>query len=508
MTGDDYSLRKPTPTLPVSRNVRSLLECNDRKFIESAYQVILNRRADSEGLDFYLYKLRGGTRKIQILGEISNSEEARSTGTELQGLRNALRWQKLAKVPLLGGFFKYIFALEGDSAGEVKMRAIEHQPYILEDLASEMDTRQRVALSAVDQRQGEIQTALLGISGRQSVFESEQLPTLLQTLSNLNHRQLASDNYLNNLVKSVPVSFRKITREIVELRQEVRGEVQNLATENAAVFQATDRRFIEIRARVDDIVNLIDEVGNSIRDQFSNTLTAHSHQLREMVGKISNASNDVVYLLGRVEFVRRELMFELHYGEEAPVAEAAQLKAEIVIVSQDKLAEARIAGIRLNLGCGHIPLEGYLNVDRRSLPSVDIVAEVDDLPFGSGEVEEIFSAHLVEHFPQEQLRRSLLKYWLNILKPGGRFRAVVPDAEAMMKAYFAGEMPFEQLRNVTFGGQDYKGDFHFTMLNTESLGNLLLEAGFVDLKVIAENRVNGDCREFEIAAMRPEGSGL
>lgn len=73
-----------------------------------------------------------------------------------------------------------------------------------------------------------------------------------------------------------------------------------------------------------------------------------------------------------------------------------------------------------------------------------------------------------------------------------------------MNAYFIGEYPFERLREVTFGGQDYNGDFHFNMLNTKSLTSLLLEAGFTDVKVIAENRENGGCKEFEILARRPD----
>jgi hypothetical protein len=74
----------------------------------------------------------------------------------------------------------------------------------------------------------------------------------------------------------------------------------------------------------------------------------------------------------------------------------------------------------------------------------------------------------------------------------------------MMNAYFKREYPFERLREVTFGGQDYDGDFHFNMLNTKSLTSLLLEAGFTDVKVIAEDRENGGCKEFEVLARRPD----
>jgi predicted SAM-dependent methyltransferase len=193
----------------------------------------------------------------------------------------------------------------------------------------------------------------------------------------------------------------------------------------------------------------------------------------------------------------------MRYGAVTPSNATDRLTTSTEVVSNGKLCEMRKTGIRLNLGCGHIPLDGFLNIDRRKLPGVDIVAEVDNLPFDNGEVSEIYSAHLIEHFPQEQLRRVLLIYWFNLLAPGGRFRAVAPDAHAMMNAYFAGAYQFEQLREVTFGGQDYDGDFHFNMLTTFSLTTLLKEAGFQDIIVVAENRVNGGCKEFEVSAVRP-----
>ncbi|MGB5277653.1 MAG: methyltransferase domain-containing protein, partial [Gammaproteobacteria bacterium] len=203
-------------------------------------------------------------------------------------------------------------------------------------------------------------------------------------------------------------------------------------------------------------------------------------------------------------FVRRELMYEMRYGASSKNGKSDGLKTKIELLSPDKLETARNEHIRLNLGCGHKPLDGYLNVDRRSLPGIDIVADVDELPFEQGEIDEIFSSHLLEHFPEEQLKRVLLHYWLDLLKPGGVFRAVVPDGDGMIKAYTGGEYPFQRLRDVTYGAQDYDGDFHFNMFTTSSLSELLAEAGFIDIKIIAENRENKGCKEFEISARRRE----
>jgi hypothetical protein len=287
------------------------------------------------------------------------------------------------------------------------------------------------------------------------VFETQQLPTLLQTLSDLNHRQLSNDNDRDNLVKSVPVALRKITRDLIDMQE-----------------------------KLDSALNSIDKINEEKHDQPE------------------SITGSVQYLLGRVEFVRRELMFEMRYGASSPAGKDIKAKAEIL--SAEKLENARTTGLWLNLGCGHIQLDGYLNIDRRALPGVDIVAEVDELPLEQGEVDKIFSSHLLEHFPQEQLRRSLLPYFLNLLKKGGKFRAIVPDAEAMIREYSNGNYPYDDLREVIYGSQDYDGDFHFNMFTPDTLSHLLSEAGFKNPTIIERGRKNGLCYEFEILAEKPK----
>lgn len=213
----------------------------------------------------------------------------------------------------------------------------------------------------------------------------------------------------------------------------------------------------------------------------------------------------LAYLLGRVEFVRREMMFEFHHGRSKPDLSALEIETRVISVDKFKLQSD---SPRLNLGCGHILIDAYLNVDRRELPGVDILAEVDKLPYQPGEVAEMRLAHLLEHFPQELLRRSLLPYWHDLLKPGGMFVAIVPDAAEMIAASARGEYGFNNFREVFFGAQDYVGDFHFNMFTPESLSDLLVEAGFVGVKILDRARRNGACFEFEVCARRASARGL
>ena len=56
---------------------------------------------------------------------------------------------------------------------------------------------------------------------------------------------------------------------------------------------------------------------------------------------------------------------------------------------------------KLNLGCGKVILEGYVNADLRQLPGVDVTfdAFIFPWPFQDGEFDEIITSHLVEHIP-------------------------------------------------------------------------------------------------------------
>ena len=211
-------------------------------------------------------------------------------------------------------------------------------------------------------------------------------------------------------------------------------------------------------------------------------------------------------LTHQFEFQRKELLLEVRYGAPAPdgtQTSHAEPKTRRIL-NTEKVNTQRAQGtLRLNIGCGHKPETERINVDMRELPGVDIVATVDRLPFIAGELQEIFSSHVLEHFPQEQLRRQLLPAWVNLLRQGGELRAIVPDAHAMLQAHTQGDMDFDTLRLITFGGQEYEGDFHHTMFTPHSLTALLTEVGLTDIKVEASGRRNGLCLEFEIVGTKP-----
>jgi hypothetical protein len=159
-------------------------------------------------------------------------------------------------------------------------------------------------------------------------------------------------------------------------------------------------------------------------------------------------------------------------------------------------------GPRVNLGSGERPWDGWINVDYREMPGVEVVADARRLPFEPGSVDELASSHLVEHFREHQLRTLVVPHWRSLLRPGGRLRIVCPNWEAMLARLDAGTMSLSEFKQVTFGGQDYLGDDHFAMYTPKTLSDLLGACGFDRIEVLAYDRMNGGCPEMEVVAHR------
>ncbi len=85
--------------------------------------------------------------------------------------------------------------------------------------------------------------------------------------------------------------------------------------------------------------------------------------------------------------------------------------------------------LRLNLGSGNRPLAGFVNVDARELPTVDVVADVRELPFPDGSVAEVEASSLLEHFRDPY---AVLDEIHRVLEPDGvaRFRVPSPWSQA------------------------------------------------------------------------------
>jgi len=86
-------------------------------------------------------------------------------------------------------------------------------------------------------------------------------------------------------------------------------------------------------------------------------------------------------------------------------------------------------GINLDVGCGESKHPGFVGIDRRDLPGVDIVHDVEKFPWPipSGCALNVVASHIVEH-----IKPWLFIYWMDevwrVTKVGGTLAIATPYA--------------------------------------------------------------------------------
>jgi SAM-dependent methyltransferase len=87
--------------------------------------------------------------------------------------------------------------------------------------------------------------------------------------------------------------------------------------------------------------------------------------------------------------------------------------------------------VKVNLGAGEEKYPDYINVDWSK--NQDIYDDITKLQrFSDASVSVIYSNHVLEHIPQH-MTSSMLQRWAQVLAPGGRVIARMPDARAAIK---------------------------------------------------------------------------
>lgn len=143
--------------------------------------------------------------------------------------------------------------------------------------------------------------------------------------------------------------------------------------------------------------------------------------------------------------------------------------------------------IRLNIGCGNLLKEGYVNVDLFVQQPGVVQAPADNLPYPDNSVDEVFSSHLLEHISHMHTVK-VLSEWFRVLRPGGTLQLVVPDLEWCLRNWLS--LPESERwgfpLHTLFGLQIHPGEYHYTGFTVPRLTQLLQSVGFTN--VAAESR--------------------
>lgn len=325
----------------------------------------------------------------------------------------------------------------------------------------------------------------------------------------LRHGQPASPELLPHAVEP-PKASRKFVQ--LDEPQLMRDILEGLVHAVQGLQQATcrsEQTFALLRAELSDRLNTeLDRIRSelvarreqdTVPDPVLATLDQKTHWL--------SVDNDNIRK--RIEFIRKEIMFELRRAiSQSALAGAAPSPSP----THGKFGPhhqprqppefAADAPRRVNLGCGHLALDGFMNLDVRDLPGVNIVADLRRLPFTPGSIDELRATHVIEHFTEHALLTEVLPHWASVLRPNGTLTVTAPNARAIMEGLTEGAIEWEAAKTVLMGGQEYEGDFHFALLDPATVCTMLKATGFATTRITTEARPNGDCLEFEIIATR------
>jgi SAM-dependent methyltransferase len=121
-------------------------------------------------------------------------------------------------------------------------------------------------------------------------------------------------------------------------------------------------------------------------------------------------------------------------GATALAAELDALRPDYVCRQLQDLGIAPGArGLKLHLGAGGHPLDGWVNIDT---PPADLALDLRwGLPFEKGAADYVFLSHTLEHFYYPDEVETLLLDIHRVLAPAGRLRIIVPDVEKCIRAY-------------------------------------------------------------------------
>jgi len=135
--------------------------------------------------------------------------------------------------------------------------------------------------------------------------------------------------------------------------------------------------------------------------------------------------------------------------------------------------------VKLDIGCGKSPKSDFTGIDAYVKGKGIVNAEMWSLPFGDGQVEQIYSSHALEHVSKKQVVPTL-KEWYRVLKPGGVADIRVPDLEYCCETWLE-KQTNDFYMDILFGNQNHEGEFHKTGFTISIMTKYLHEAGFTNI---------------------------
>jgi SAM-dependent methyltransferase len=161
--------------------------------------------------------------------------------------------------------------------------------------------------------------------------------------------------------------------------------------------------------------------------------------------------------------------------------------------------------IKLNLGCGKMRWEGWINID---FEHGDVVSDLRHLDLPSGYANAAAAIHVIEHFYYWEIP-AILQEWYRVLKPGGKLILELPCMDKVigyMHSMIKCRQPFSPGMTwfALWGDPKYEDPLmvHKWGYTRDMLTKLVTDAGFANAEIM-EPRYHFPIRDMRLEAVKP-----
>jgi predicted SAM-dependent methyltransferase len=152
--------------------------------------------------------------------------------------------------------------------------------------------------------------------------------------------------------------------------------------------------------------------------------------------------------------------------------------------------------VKYNIGSNDIRIDGYLNVDIRDIPAVDIVNDVRTLSkIKNGSADEILALNILGCIPPDECQFTV-NTWVSKLKYEGQLIIGAPDGVLIFNEYKAGNLNWEGVVHNIFGNMKLYREWHgpeapyymgHNLFSHDYLKSIMEKAGLSDIIELPQN---------------------